>query len=114
MHCKEMKMSYPSAIRESLAKVEASRTRRLYETYPHVSSQERDILLRAFHPDYITDAFRELRLGPNKGDLTPRELADALEAPPLVTHTDILSVDPDTTCDVLVIGGGGAGANPPG
>ena len=103
-------MSYPTSIRESLAKVEASRSRRMGETYPSIAPLERETLLRAYHPDYITNAFRELRLGPNKGESTPRELADTLEAPPLVTQADILSGDPDMICDVLVIGGGGAGA----
>ena len=103
-------MSYPTSISESLAKVEASRPHRMHEIYPRVAPQEREIILHAFHPDYITNAFRELRLGPNKGDSTPRELAEALEAPPMVTQADFLPGNPDTICDVLVIGGGGAGA----
>ncbi len=77
-------MSYPPAVRESLAKVEASRSRRLRETFPRHAPQERESLLSAFHPDYIADAFREIRLGPNKGDRAPRELADVLEGPSLV------------------------------
>ena len=119
-------MSYPASIRESLAKVEASRARRAQETYPRLSPQERETILRAFHPDYISDAFHQLQVGPNKGDHTPRELADALEAPPLIgvgqwrnlashgnlAYDDILSsAEPDTLCDILVIGGGGAGAS---
>ena len=35
-------MSYPTSIRESLAKVEASRARRAQETYPRLSPQERE------------------------------------------------------------------------
>jgi len=105
-------MTYPAAIRESMAKVEASRQRRLQETYPGLSPQDREQILRSFHPDYITDAFRVLRVGPNKGDRTPRELADALEAPSLIAgREDLLSYEADATCDVLVIGAGGAGAS---
>ena len=105
-------MSYSNVIRESLVKVEATRERRLKETFPGLSPQDREQILRKFHPDYIAESFRELRIGPNKGDRTPRELADALEAPPLILgHEDVHSKDPDATCDVLVIGGGGAGAS---
>ncbi|HZD58819.1 MAG TPA: FAD-binding protein, partial [Anaerolineales bacterium] len=104
-------MSYPASIRESMAKVEASRSRRLTETYPRLSPQERELVLRAFHPDYIEDAFRVLGTGPNKGDRTPRELADALEAPALISPSQVRVQDPDRICDVLVIGGGGAGAS---
>lgn len=105
-------MSYPTEIRESLAKVEASRQHRLSETIPSLSPQEREQILRQFHPDYIVETFRELSVGPNKGDRTPRELADALEAPSILSgQEDILSYPPDATCDVLVIGGGGAGAS---
>jgi succinate dehydrogenase/fumarate reductase flavoprotein subunit len=104
-------MSYPPSIRESMAKVEASRSSRLSETYPRLSPQEREAILRAFHPDYIEDAFRVLGVGPNKGDRTPRELADALEAPALISASEVAHQDPDAACDVLVIGGGGAGAS---
>jgi succinate dehydrogenase/fumarate reductase flavoprotein subunit len=104
-------MPYPPSIRESLAKVEASRASRMQETYPSLSPQEKEAILQAFHPDYIQDAFRELRAGPNKGERTPVELADALEAPPLISAGDIRANPVDATCDVLVIGGGGAGAS---
>ena len=104
-------MSYPESIRQSMSKVEASRSRRLTETYPRLSPQERESVLRAFHPDYIEEAFRVLSTGPNKGDRTPRELADALEAPALISPGQVRVQDPDRVCDVLVIGGGGAGAS---
>jgi succinate dehydrogenase / fumarate reductase flavoprotein subunit len=106
-------MTYPASFRESLQKVEASRARRLHETFPSFSPQEKQATLQAFHPDYITGAFRELRLGPNKGDRTPHELADALEGGPLVGQEAILPclANPDASCDVLILGGGGAGAS---
>ena len=104
-------MLYPTPIHESLVKVEASRMRRLAETHPRLSAQERETILRKFHPDYIETAFRELRLGPNRGERTPRELADALEAPAVIQHAaGLLRLPVAHTCDVLVIGGGGAGA----
>ncbi|MEW6568723.1 MAG: FAD-binding protein [Chloroflexota bacterium] len=102
-------MAHPDSMRESLAKVEASRARRLGETHPRLTPQEREQVLRAYHPDYIPEAFREIRLGPNQGQRAPRELADVLEAGPLIEAN--LSLEPAATCDVLVIGGGGAGAS---
>src|SRR5574341_1924296 len=106
-----MDMSYPTQIRESLEKVEATRPGRAQVTYPRFSPQEREDVLHAFHPDYITDAFREIRLGPTRGDRAPRELADVLEAKSILTPDFDLDREPDTFCDVLVIGGGGAGAS---
>ncbi len=104
-------MSYTSEMRESIAKVEASRSRRLNERFPSLSAEERQAILKKFHPDYIAAAMRTLRLGPNKGDKTPNELADLLEARPLIDpYTfDLNRVDLET--DVLIIGGGGAGAS---
>ncbi len=105
-------MSYPIYLHESLEKVEASRSRRMDETYPRLSPDERQAILRTFHPDYIEDAFRELCLGPNKGDRAPRELADALEAAPRIpSNYRLADRPPDAICDVLVIGAGGAGAS---
>lgn len=104
-------MSYPTQIRESMTKVEVTRQRRLTETHPRLSAQERETILKKFHPDYIEEAFRVLRLGPNRGERAPRELADALEAPAVIRHVPELLNDPVShICDVLVIGGGGAGA----
>ncbi len=102
-------MPYPDSLRDSLTRVEASRARRLQEVRPRLSPEGRQEVLRGFHPDYIAEAFREIRLGPNQGDRAPRELADALEAPPLLGDHP-LEV-PDHECDVLIIGGGGAGAS---
>jgi len=109
-------MAHPAELRASLEKVEASRPRRLMESYPRLDPRERETVLHTFHPDYIADAFREIQIGPNKGDRTPRELADTLEAPSILEHEgyeldDILNQDPAAYCDVLVIGGGGAGAS---
>jgi len=104
-------MPYPETIRQSLEKVEASRPHRLNQVHPRLSAQEREAILRAFHPDYIADAFSVLQIGPNKGDRAPRELVDALQAPALI-QPDLLQAGlPETECDVLVIGGGGAGAS---
>jgi succinate dehydrogenase / fumarate reductase flavoprotein subunit len=109
-------MTYPTEMKASIEKLEASRTRRMTETYPRLAPQEREAILHTFHPDYIADAFREIQVGPNKGDRTPRELADALEAPSILERAgykldDVLKQEPDARCDVLVIGGGGAGAS---
>jgi len=104
-------MSYPASIRESLEKVEATRAARLGQTFPRFTAQERQDILRSFHPDYIAEAFAELRLGPNKGDRTPRELVQILEAPSLVDAGLLSGTLPEASCDVLVIGGGGAGAS---
>lgn len=102
---------YTPEMRDSIALVEASRSRRLNEKFPNLSPDERQAILKQFHPDYISTAMRPLRIGPNKGDKTPNELADLLEARPLVdpSQFDLNQLDLET--DVLIIGGGGAGAS---
>jgi succinate dehydrogenase / fumarate reductase flavoprotein subunit len=102
---------YTPEMRESIAKVEASRPRRLKERYPSMTPEERQAVLKKFHPDYVEAAMRPLRIGPNKGGKTPNELADVLEARPLIDPNafDLNRVDIET--DVLIIGGGGAGAS---
>ena len=102
---------YTPEMRESIARVQATRSRRLNERFPSLSPEERQEILYKFHPDYITAAMRTLRLGPNKGDKTPKELADLLEARPMIDpfNFDLSQVDLET--EVLIIGGGGAGAS---
>lgn len=101
---------YTPEMRESIARVHASRSRRMTETFPNLLPDERQAILRKFHPDYLEGAMRPLKLGPNKGDKTPNELADLLEARPLIdAGFDLKQVDLET--DVLILGGGGAGAS---
>ena len=104
-------MSYTPEMRESISRVEATRQQRKDETYPRLEHEEAQAVLRKFHPDYVEEGMRAVRIGRNQGDRTPRELADVLEAPSIITTgmVDLEKVDLET--DVLVVGGGGAGAS---
>jgi succinate dehydrogenase/fumarate reductase flavoprotein subunit len=104
-------MSYPPDMRESIARVEATRPQRLQETFPMMSPEEKQQLLEQFHPDYRPDGFREILVGPNRGERAMAELADILEGRShlALDALDLAQVDLET--DVLVIGGGGAGAS---
>ena len=103
-------MIYTPEMKESLEKVNTSRQRRLNENFPRMTQDERQEVLKKYHPDYITAAFRELKVGPNKGGRTLHELADALEGRSRLAPGFDLS-QPAFETDVLVVGGGGAGAS---
>ena len=101
---------YPPEMQESVDNVIATRERRLKESYPVLSAEEKATLLQGFHPDSIAGGMRELQIGPNKGERTPNELADLLEGNSRI-DPDIIDLDTvDYDVDVLVIGGGGGGA----
>ncbi len=104
-------MAYTPAMLESIARVESTRQARLTQTFPRMTPEEREDVLRQFHPDYIADATREIRLGVSKGDRTPLELADVIEAAPQLDPDTFSLRAPDMQTDVLVVGGGGAGAS---
>ena len=100
---------YPEYMWESIEKVEETREERLKSTIPRMSLEEREEILRKFHPDYKEGTKREVRIGPNKGDVFYNEIVDLLESKPLIDpdEIDLSSVDYDV--DILIIGGGGAG-----
>ena len=101
---------YPPEMQESVDNVIATRERRLKESYPVLSAEEKATLLQGFHPDSIAGGMRELQIGPNKGERTPNELADLLEGNSRI-DPDIIDLDTvDYDVDVLVVGGGGGGA----
>ncbi len=102
-------MSYPPSLQELITKVIQTREKRLKETFPRLKAEEKEKLLHEFHPDYRTDTFTTLRVGPNAGERTPRELAILLEGSSLLKNTNLSLQTPDYECDVLIIGGGGAG-----
>ncbi len=100
---------YTDSMRESIKKVEETRARRIEEEVERMEMEEREEVLEEYHPDYKKEGMRELKVGPNKGDRVPNELADLLEAYPLVDPSDVDLSDVDYEVDVLVVGGGGAG-----
>lgn len=105
-------MSYTPQMRELIKKVEATRAERIKRgNFPRMTMDERDEVLKKFHPDFIEEGFRKLTIGPNKGDKVPHELADQIEARSRIEGLkfDLEKIDYDV--DVLVVGGGGAGAS---
>ena len=64
---------------KSMAKVEATRAQRLHASIERFTAEEKDELLKEFHPDYSSKGFKVLEVGPNKGQKVPVELAQLLE-----------------------------------
>ncbi len=101
---------YPPEMQESIRKVEATRTRRIPETFPAMSMEEREAILEGFHPDYKDETFQAVRVGGSKGQRMPIELAQVVEGRSYLSPDFDLS-EPMIETDVLIIGGGGAGAS---
>jgi len=92
----------------SLARLEQTRADRLRKPAPLPTESEAENLLRRYHPDYLGRE-RPVRVGANAGDEKfPLELADLLEAESWIPKGYEPRADIET--DVLIIGGGGAGA----
>ena len=102
---------YPEKFTESLKAVEAARESNIAYEPARMTAQQKEDLLKAYHPDYKQDEFEELKIGPNKGDKVPKELAEILQAYSLISADEVDLENPDYDVDVLVIGGGGAGAS---
>jgi len=102
-------MPYPAEMRPSIGKVEASRTKNASLEYPKINFSEKTALLERYHPDFIQDAKRLLRTGPNRGERVPQELANLLESPSRLDPHEVDLEHVDYRTDVLVVGGGGGG-----
>ena len=96
---------------ESIKKVEATRAARMGMEPRRMTAEEKDELLKAYHPDYRPEGFKEIKIGPNKGQKAPVELTDLLHSNSRLLNekVDLNKIDYDV--DVLVIGGGGAGCS---
>ncbi len=98
-------------MRESIKKVEATRKERMATEPRRMTAEEKETLLQKFHPDFRPEGFKEIKIGANKGQKAPLELADLLHSNSrlLNDRPDLSKIDYDV--DVLVIGGGGAGSS---
>ncbi len=108
---KEEFSMYTKEMLESMKKVEAARAANAVLEPRRMTAEEKEQLLATYHPDYKQDEFAVLQVGPNKGEKVPTQLAALLQANSRVKElkVDLSKVDYET--DVLVIGGGGAGAS---
>ena len=96
---------------ESIKNVEATRAKRMKKEPRRMTAEEKDTLLRQFHPDYREDGFTVLEIGSNKGEKVPVELGTLLHSNSRIKDESIDLNRIDYNVDVLVIGGGGAGAS---
>ncbi|MGQ9637420.1 MAG: FAD-binding protein [Thermodesulfobacteriota bacterium] len=103
--------AYPESMQASIRKVEETRLSRAKEEFPKLSLKERQELLQRFHPDYREGGRRQLKVGVNKGQRVPNELADLFEGLSLIRPEEIDLTRIKKEVDVLVIGGGGGGAS---
>ncbi|MBR6740346.1 MAG: FAD-binding protein [Clostridia bacterium] len=101
---------YPERLKTSLDAVEGLRKENIAFTPERMTAEQKQSLLQAYHPDYRKEEFVSLKVGPNKGEKVPRELADMLQAHSRLAGEEIDLSKPDYDVDVLVIGGGGAGS----
>ncbi|MCD4820176.1 MAG: FAD-binding protein [Candidatus Cloacimonetes bacterium] len=107
---------YPEYMMESINKVERTRPQRLELArkhgkmiYPRMSEEERETVLNNYHPDYKKESRREVRVGPNKGEILTTEVADIFESYGRV-NKEMFNFDKvDYETDVLIIGAGSAG-----
>ena len=102
---------YSEQFKDSLALVEAARDKNIALDPVRMTAEQKENVLASFHPDYKADEFSVLTIGPNKGDKVPKELAALLQAHSRITADSVCLENPDYVTDVLVIGGGGAGAS---
>lgn len=102
---------YPAEFAASIQRVRATRARRMKEVIPRLSADERRELLRRYHPDFRPGAMAVCGHGPNRGDPLPKELARLLAGRPWSEPRLPASLRAQLDADVLVIGGGGAGAS---
>ena len=87
--------------------VHKTRDTRRTQSITKLSLAEREALIKKYHPDHRTEAYRPIKFGPNAGQSTVTEVATILEGEsPLPLDLDLT---PEYSVDVLVVGGGGAG-----
>ena len=67
---------YTLEMQKSIEAVEATRQARLNADLKRMTADEKENLLKKFHPDYKEEGFSILKIGANKGDKVPTELAD--------------------------------------
>ncbi|MBN1756634.1 FAD-binding protein [bacterium] len=101
---------YPEYMHKLIQKVHQTRAKRKDFVPKALTPEGREDVLQ-FHPDYAKGGKRNLMVGLNKGDIVPDEIANLLEAYPLIEKGDIDLSKADYSPEILIIGGGLAGTS---
>ncbi len=106
-----MKMidGYPDYMMKSIKKVEEKRKRNMSKPVKPLSMGDREKILNEFHPDYMKNTKRKVKVGIDKGNLLYNGIVDLLEAKSILKTKDVDLSKIDYDIDLLIIGGGGAG-----
>ncbi len=96
---------------ESIKKVEAAREANIKLDPRRMTAEEKEELLKTYHPDFREEQFDTLTVGPDKGQKVPLELKALLEGKSRLAGRTLDLSKPDYEADVLIIGGGGAGCS---
>ena len=107
----EMKTEITRDMALSIGQVEKTREARMKTEPRRMTAEEKDDLLRQYHPDYREDGFVVLQAGPNRGSKVPRELGALLQGESRVLNLKQNFDSADYEADVLIIGAGGAGCS---
>ena len=102
---------YTPQMLESIKKVESTRQYRLSNSPVRKSAEEKQALLTQYHPDERKNGFETIKIGPNTGQKAPLELCSLLHSKSSILGLSIDLENPEYETDVLIIGGGGAGAS---
>jgi len=102
---------YTQDMIDSINRLEETRSKRMKQELSLLTSEEKYDLLNKFHPDYKKGTLRELKIGPNKGERVINEIANLFEAYSQIDSNKVDISEIDYDADVLIIGGGGAGAS---
>ncbi len=100
---------YPEYMMDSIRKVEEKRDENIEKEVEPLSMEEREKILKKYHPDYREDTKRKIGLGVDKGKEIYSGLVDLIEAESVLDIKDIDLNNVDYDVDVLIVGGGGAG-----
>ena len=100
---------YPGYMMKSIKKVEEKRKRNMSKPVKPLSMKDREKILNEFHPDYMKDTKRKVKVGVDKGNLLYNGIVDLLEAKSVLKPKDVDLSKVDYDVDLLIVGGGGAG-----
>jgi len=100
---------YPEYMMKSIKKVEKNRKKNMSHPVKPMSMKEREEMLKNYHPDYMEDTKRKIKIGVDKGNIFYNGIADLLEAKSVLNPKDIDLSKIDYDVDLLIVGGGGAG-----